>query len=217
MIEPKRWGWVAGLGLILATLGRADAGLVQIGTQHFADGQVITDAMYASAVNGQPAPFNGFIGSDTNADFSATYSFAIGAQAVSSATFSIGIFDADSAAAGDQVGAFSINGIDLTALLNSAFNGHGGTQQEYDVYTITLPSAALASIAAGQANVSLTLAGPGLGGDPGSSNMTTPYNGAGLDFSNISINPSAVPEPSSLALLGVGGLIGCGVARRRRA
>ncbi len=217
MLMTRQWGWVAGFGLILVTLGRADAGLVQLGAQHFSDGQIINDAMYASAVNGQPTPFNGFIGGDLNTNFAMSYNFAFGAQTVNSATFSIGIFDGDSAAAGNQVGAFSINGVDLTALLNTAFNGHGGTQQEYNVYTITLPTAALATIATGQAMVSLTLAGPGLAGDPGSSNVTTPFNGAGLDFSNLNINPTAVPEPSSLAMVVIAGLIGCGFARRRSA
>ena len=215
----KRTSWIWGLMALLALNSGARANFVQLGTQHFTDGQLISGDEYTAAVSGQLAPFNDFIGSDLSSHFSASYSFAFAAQPISSATFALGIFDADSAAEGDQVGAFSINGIDLTRLLNAAFNSHGGTQREYNVFTITLPTNVLVSIATGQANIALTLAGPGLAGIAGDSSLPSSFNGAGLDFSTLTLNPTtnAVPEPSSLALVTLAGISVClSMARHRR-
>ena len=220
MLAMKRTIWISGLLALLALSGEARAEFLQIGTRHFTDGQLITGDEYSAAVAGQPAPFDDFIGSDLAENFSASFSFNFAPRAVNAATFSLGIYDADSAAVGDQVGAFSINGIDLTGLLNAAFNAHGGTQREYNVFTITLPSDVLVSLAGGGANISLSLIEFGLGGGPGNDVLITLFNGAGLDFSTLTFTPTAaaVPEPSSLALVIVAGIIpaGLALARRRR-
>ena len=220
MSSRKRTNWLVSLLPLLALTSAARADFVQLGTRHFTDGQLITGDEYSAAVAGQPAPFDDFIGSDLAENFSASFSFNFGPQAISAATFTLGIYDADSAADGDQVGAFSINGIDQTALLNAAFNGHGGTQREYNVFTITLPSTVLVTLAGGQANVSLSLVEPGLGGGPGNGSLITLFNGAGLDFSTLTYTPTitaAVPEPSSLALVTLAGISVClAMARRRR-
>ncbi len=187
--------WATASTLIF-TLGSA--------TPSFTDGQTgIGTATYNTAVAGNAAPFNGFIGSDVNGpNFSAswTYNYAPIAN-ISTATLTIGIFDGDSAAAGNQVASFTLGANDLTATLNAAFEGHGGASGEYDIYTITLPSATFAALAAGTPGFSLSLQN-GLGVLGG-----TPFNGAGLDFSTLTINTDRtpeVPEPASLALLGSG-------------
>lgn len=97
-----------------------------------------------------------------------------------------------------------MNGIDLTAELNTLFESHGGASREANVYTLALPTTTFASLESGTANISLFLTGPGLGlfGE-------TVFNGAGLDFSSVDIStrqdpPQTVPEPASIPLLLVG-------------
>jgi hypothetical protein len=61
------------------------------------------------------------------------------------------------------VASFSLGGIDLAALLNTALEGAGGTSGEYNIYTINLPGTTFAALAAGTPGLSLDLDGPGLG------------------------------------------------------
>ncbi len=167
---------------------------------------------------GNTAPFNGFIGSDTTANFSASWTFNYGAIAdsITGATLELGIYDLDSAAALDEVASYIEGTTDLTALLNAASNArNGGTgtkNNEYDILTINLPSTTFGDLATGTAHVSLDLQGPGLG-----VLGTTSFNGAGIDFSTLTISTQAVtvtPEPGTLLLLG-GGLAALIAGRRR--
>lgn len=198
----------------LLTLATSADVVTSIGTQHFADGQHIGTATFNTAVAGQPAPFNGFIGSDPSGpNFAAAWSMTYAPPAsITAATFTLGIYDQDSAASGVQVAGFVLNGADLTSLLNAAFEAHGGLSGEYDVYSVALPSSVFASLLSGAANFTLTLQAPGLGvlGE-------TTYNGAGLDFATLSMTEetSQIPEPSSLLLLG-SGLAGAAGALRRK-
>lgn len=196
---------------------RAESSIVTtIGSQHFTDGQIISGGVftYNPAVSGNPAPFNAFNGNDPfGPNFSASWTFAYSVPAseiVSAATITIGIFDHDSAATGNQVASFSLNGtLDLTADLNTLFESRGGAQTEYNVYTLTLPGSAFAALSTGSATFALALQGPSFMGN-------LPYNGAGLDFSSLEIATTPggahVPEPSTMLLLGSGlaGLVGYG-------
>jgi hypothetical protein len=191
----------------LATIGSPSA---------FTDGANVAPATFLSGVAGQPAPFNAIIGSDgTGPNFSATFSFNYAPVSVPSATITIGIWDNDAAAAGNQVASFTEGSVnDLTTPLNTAFEGHGGTNNEYDVYTITLPPAVLPDVNGGTPSFTLTLQGPGIG-----ALGATPFNGAGLAFARLDSVPLAtVPEPGTWAMLltGIGAITMRRLALRRR-
>lgn len=186
---------------------------VQIGTQHFTNGQnSIGTFTFDTAVAGQPAPFNTFCGSDLTANCSATWTFHYTVPAgfsVGSATFDLGIYDIDSAAPGNQVASFTLDGTNnLTGLLNIAANGlDGGTgapNLQYDVLAISIPSADFSALLSGTATFALTLQGPGLA-VPTILNPTgqTARNGAGLDFSSLDITPTPEPVSWLLFLTGV--------------
>jgi hypothetical protein len=181
-----------------------------LGEQDFTNGTLLANLNdFEAAAIGEPEPFDAFKGNDAGVNFSETWTFSYGALSnITAASLSLGIFDHDSQAAGSQVSAFSIDGIDLTSLLDAAFESFGGAQLEYNVYTIALPVSILSALADGIATVSLTLKEPGLQGNSNSSSPT-PGNGAGLDFSTLSITSQSttIPEPSySPALLAVGGI-----------
>lgn len=206
-------------GLFLVSTGAAWAATVSLGQQDFVDG--VFPGGIAGFVGGQsagePAPFGGFIGNDYSSNFSASWTFNYAPATVTDALLTFGIYDHDSAAPGNQVSAFSVDGVDLTALLNGLFESHGGTQAGFNVYALILPESTFAALSDGSATFSLTLNGPGLQSVTGPSGNTTPYNGAALDFARLDYNQTtAVPEPSAMLLLGSGlaGLAGFG---RRRA
>jgi hypothetical protein len=198
---------------VVDTLGNASPG--------FADGDSPSIIAVIGALAGKPAPFDAGIGIDPVAgnNFSASWTFDYTAplQPIGAASVSIGILDHDSASAGDQVSAFSVDGIDLTALLNGAFNARGGASGEYNVYTIDLPGSTFAELADGSATFSLALTGPVDAPPPILPSIPPgppdPSNGATLIFSSLSITP--VPEPGTFALLGLGALALIAVVRKR--
>jgi hypothetical protein len=198
--------------LLLAVVFTAPAATVQLGIQHYTDSQFIGGtAIWEVGSAGDVEPFLTFKGGDFSASFSASWTFNFAPGAVTSASTAFGIWDHDSAAPGSQVASFTVDGFDLTALLDAAFESAGGTQAENNIYSVVLPAAALALLSDGVANFSLTLQGSGLQGAPGTSLRTTVNNGAGLDFATLTIE--AIPEPASLLLFGCG-LAALAFARR---
>jgi hypothetical protein len=201
-MTPVSQRWRSSGGFVFATWLASAVVLsaqttVTIGTQHFTDGQRIGTGTFLTAVSGQPTPFDTFFGSDAtgpNFDAQWTMSFTPPA-AITSATLTFGIYDHDSQASGNQVSLFTAAGADLTVSLNAAFEGHGGANTEYDVYSILLPASTFGTLAGGSASFHLTLQGPGL-----SVLGETLNNGAGLDFASLTV----VPEPGSVPLLGIG-------------
>jgi hypothetical protein len=151
-------------------------------------------------------------------------------ESVTAADLTLGIFDLDSHASGNQIALYQIVGGDvLTSAFNTAAeakNGGGGTlNNEYDVFTFTLSN--LAALDSGTATVQLTLQGPGLG-----VLGATAFNGASLVFSTLDLTTeptngsgsgsgtgsgsgnNLVPEPTSLLLVASG--LGAAFARARR-
>lgn len=203
------------LVVLVALLGSQSAWadtVVTLGDQDFADGATPTTGAFLTAGSGELAPFDGqFIGSDgspTGPNFSASWTFtytALSAAGISSASLVLGIYDHESAASGNQVVSFTMNGVDLTASMNTLFEAHGGASREDNVYTLALPTSVFSNLASGSVTFALSLAGPGLGvfGE-------TPFNGAALDFSTLSIltqqtpPPPSVPEPVTPVLLLIG-------------
>jgi len=194
---------------------RADT-VPSIGTQHFTDDTKITTSAFNTAVAGQPAPFNTFCGSDTSANCSATWTFSYSlptGNLVTGATLTLGIYDIDSAAPGNQVGSFTLDGTDvLTSQLNVVSEAADSPNSFYNVLTITIPNGFFGDLqTSGSATFALTLSGPGLGilGN-------TTYNGAGLDFSKLDIasQPMMGPTPESATwLLLSTGILALGIAR----
>jgi len=205
----KKWLYCKMLVLVVLLMGTqaAWALISTLGDQDFADGATPTTGAFLTAGAGEPAPFDGvFIGSDvTGPNFSASWTFSYGAlSSVVGGSLTLGIYDHDSAAPGDQVASFTLNGIDLTTSLNTLFESHGGASREDNVYTLTLPGSTFANLATGSVTFALTLQGPGLGilGE-------TPFNGAALDFSTLEVTgqetpPTAVPEPATIGLVLIG-------------
>jgi hypothetical protein len=183
--------------------------VVTLGQQDFTDGQMLLGiGAFNTASTGEPAPFDQFYGGDVaGPDFSQSWTFNYAATpGIQAAAATIGIYDHDSVATGSQVVFFGVDGVDLTSLLNTAFEGHGGANGEYNIYTVTLPSSVLPSLIDGTATFTLTLTN-GYGGLGNTTN-----NGAGLDFASLTY---AVPEPGTFLLVGLG-LGGVWIAARRK-
>jgi hypothetical protein len=179
---------------------------VTLGDQDFTDGSFPPGVADFNAHSvGEPAPFNQFRGNDYDTPFSESWTFNYSAQAVTSATLTLGIFDHDSAAPGSQLSSFTVDSINISSVLDILFEGSGGRQNEYNIYTINLPASTFVSLSDGIAAFTLTLQGPGLEDGGG----LTSENGAGLDFATLTV----VPEPATICLLSLGGLA---LIRKRR-
>jgi hypothetical protein len=192
------------LAAVLAYSAPANAATTSqtLGGIDFTNGQTVPAGTFNTTSASQPAPFNAFNGSDVSGpNFSATWTFSYGAivDTITGATLEIGLLDGDSAAPGNQVASYTIGGIDLTSLLNTAMEATPGANSVEVYYTITLPSSTFSVLAGGSPAVSLALQGPGLG-----VLGTTTFNGAALDFSTITIDTgtgAATPLPAALPLL----------------
>jgi hypothetical protein len=207
---------VAILGLL--PVWSAEALTVQLGDQDLVSGTFhVSGDLTSTAAGDPPGVFNSPCGSDSAANCSLSWTlpvFNTSGQTITGATLTLGILDHDSAAAGNQVALYTLNGTDLTVLLNAQFESFGGVSgkfcpglngpdtvfcSEYDVYTVTVPIAAVSS----PATVVLTLQGPGIG-----VLGTTTFNGAFIDFSRLDIttipNETNVPEPATVVLLAAG-------------
>jgi hypothetical protein len=192
--------------LVVTPLAKAATFTTSIGNTSppFANGSHPSGVTANGALTGSPAPFNAMCGNDNTSNCSAnwTFSYAPPAGTIVGGTLTLGIFDIDSHAPGNQVASYSVGGTDLTALLNAASEGlnggNGATNSEYDVLTINLPSTTFAALESGSVLISLALQGPGLG-----VLATNPaHNGADLVFSTLDLQTGPrVPEPSSLTLL----------------
>jgi hypothetical protein len=221
---------VATVMLGLANEARADF-LTSIGNtgSSLVNGSTASSVNVLAAQSGQLAPFNGSCGGDAGAagstNCSTIWSFsnaALGSGVtITGATLTLGIWDIDSKAAGNQVANFSItSGESLTSAFNAAAealnSNTGSINSEYDIFTFTLSSASFSALAAGNTGLAISLQGPGLGvlGNTGS-------NGASLIFSTLDIQTTTtavggtVPEPSTwiLLLTGIGSMM---ILKRRR-
>ncbi|MFT4941519.1 MAG: hypothetical protein ACI88A_004589 [Paraglaciecola sp.] len=154
-------------------------------------------------------------GSDPIRNYDSTWTHSFGAitDTILSAQFTIGIYDHDSASAGSQLGAFSLDSADHTATLDALFEGSGGANNQYNVYSFSLGAGFLAQLLDGVLSAGLTLTGPteSPGLLPTFPNQIADFNGAQLIFSSLSITtqdqppgPNPVPEPSVLVLLFAG-------------
>ena len=209
---------LAGAAIINDTEGNASPG--------FNDGDTPTLLDLLAAQGGQPAPFDAGIGNELiGPNFGAAWmhtSFGPITDPIVSATMSIGIADHDSAAGGDQVASFLVDGADGTGLLNGLFNGTGGGDNEYNVYSFdVLALIGAPALADGTVNVSLALQPPGLQTNILFGGVSdTDFNAAFLIFSSLEIvtqdqtgPPVPAPAPATLALLALG-LLGLGARRR---
>jgi PEP-CTERM motif len=184
----------------------------------FINGSSVLPATFTAQQTGL-APFNAFCGSDTgaagstNCDASWTFNYAIPVgETVTGGSVKFGINDIDSAALGNQVALFRLNGGDiLTASLNvlsEALNGGTGSiNREYDEFTLSLTAASLVQLNLATATFHLSLLNPGLGVLPGG----TPSNSGALLFSTLTLQSDSipgggptVPEPTTLLLLASG-------------
>jgi len=210
-----------------ATIISQDLGNIGSG---FVDGQTVgffPDVFFAQ--QGQQAPFGSVSGHEYLQNFQAFWQFNFGAitSSITSASLSFGIWDHDSSATGDQVASFLLDGSDFTSTLNGLFNGKGGTDEEYNIYTVDLMSISNL-LTDGILNVALDLQGSGLVTEFGTGIVSnTFFNGAGLIFSSLAIeysdvaapspnpnpNATAVSEPPAMALLALGLLM---FVRRKR-
>ena len=213
----------ASAATITSSLGNTASGL--------SDGSVPATFLFNGIQSGQAAPFDQACGGDVtaNCDTGWTHSYAAIADPILSASLTIGIVDHDSAAEGDQVGAFSLDGTDGTFALNSLFNGSGGLDGMYNEYTLDLGPGLFVDLTDGSLMVLLALGGPGLTtctlafacpDEPVlPAVLQTFFNGANLIFSTLTIEtqdiaPPAIPIPAAAPLFATA-LALFGLYRRR--
>lgn len=220
----SRWApAVFGAALALG-LGSASAAPTQVtlgnAAPGFADGDTPPTVDLAAAQAGQPAPFASGIGNDViGPDFASSWLFSYAAppDPIVAASLTLGLADHDSAASGEQLAHFEVEGIDLASALSAALESHGGSDSEYNVYSVALPSSLFGQLEDGATFVELGLQGPGLltplfplpGPNPP---MESANNGAHLVFATLAFE--TVPEPN-VASLAAGAVLGVLALRRR--
>lgn len=185
------------LGFVLLFAGVKEAEAIEevttLGDQDFTDGSFPSGVQgFNTPSAGEPAPFNMFKGSDSSQPFSESWTFTYeGLPDITAASITLGIFDHDSQAPGSQISSFTVDGNNLTSILDTGFESTGGVQNEYKVYEVKLPELVFSDLKDGSAKFSLTLQEPGLQ----EGLEISSGNGAGLDSATLKIE--AVPEPSS--------------------
>src|SRR5262245_50931804 len=158
--------------LLLLPVWSSEAAIVTglLGDQDLTNGTFHVSGDLTSTNAGDPPIFNSNCGSDASLNCHLTWTLSYGAlsgQTVTGATLTLGIWDHDSAVAGSQLALYTLNGVNLTSLLDAQFESFGGGDgkfctgpsgpntvfcSEYNVYTITISDAgALASLAGGTA------------------------------------------------------------------
>jgi len=214
--------------MVLSGAAHATTTVSNAGTRVTVNGAAATDGqtLGGAEFNGSsdPAPFDILYGRDSASNFSVSWSQAYTAIAdpITAATLQLGIFDVDGDVAGDQVGSFTLNGIDLTAALNASVNAKTFTgDSKYGIYDLDLSAATFTALATGRLEFALALSGPArnvLG--------STRFNAAILDYSSLTVTSNAVtpptppvqpsvPEPATWAMMLAGfGMVGAGVRRR---
>src|SRR6185503_4952563 len=119
--------------VLLMCVQESRAQSITLGDQDFVNGTLGSFVAFESASVGEPAPFDYFRGTDLDSfsAYTGSWTFAYPPTTKTSASITIGMYDHDSAAVGEQVRSFTVDGSDLTALLNGAFDATGGKQAEY--------------------------------------------------------------------------------------
>lgn len=201
---------VAGVVVITMSAGTALAATAVGGDQDFTDGTILSNFFaFDAASRGEAAPFDRFRGSDPGyagpiddepptESFDEQFTLTLEPGSYASGDFTLGIYDHDSATPGSQLFYFGVDGVDLTTLLDQALESRGGTQAEYNVYTIALPAAALAEFADGAGTFRLALQGPTIA----ESGESLPYNGAGLDFARLDLVPAGTGSSDPAGAVG---------------
>jgi hypothetical protein len=223
------------LGGLQAAAAATFTGSIGNTASGLSDGDIPTGEQIGIIIAGQAAPFfDQSCGADVLANpgnCSAIWSLSVVGvftDPILSASLTLGIVDHDSDADGSQLGSFTVDGNSLTGALDAEFEGAGGFDGMYNVYTIDL-AGFFADLADGSALISLALAGPGLQTCtfvlicPGAPVVSdTAFNGANLIFSSLTIETldttiPAVPLPAAVWLFGTA-LIGlAGFGKRRKA